>query len=129
MKDSRIIRDVRNPSGFLLLAGFAFGGAVIPLLFSCFWWLNDRFGVVDIDMHLGIFRLMLILWPSSIMMMAPGEFSSWSDALVLLIEIDFNIALYVTVGAAIWYGLTKHYAVLVLVAIAIAVMWWQMLTL
>ena len=110
------------------LAWFAFSGVVIPLVFQVVWWLVNRFGVGGLDVQLSIQKLMLILWPSSLMMLPAGSDESLLPV-ALLLSIAANVVLYAVIGAAIWYGFKKQHVVLIFVAIAISVMWWRVLTL
>ena len=88
----------------------------------------NRDPAVELKLGLGLQKLMLILWPSSLMLLPAGSDESLLSA-ALLISIAVNVVLYVVIGAAIWYGFRKHHVVLVLLAIVIAVLWWRVLTL
>src|SRR5690554_180692 len=106
----------------------AFFGIVIPLIFQVIWWLVDRFGIGDLNVQLVIQKVMLILWPTSLMILPAGGDESLL-ATLLLMSMAVNSVLYLIVGSAIWYGLRKHRLVLVIVAITISVLWWRVLTL
>ena len=56
-------------------------------------------------------------------MMLPAGSDESLLPVALLISIAVNVVLYVTIGAAIWYGVRKHYVILVLLAAALAIMW------
>lgn len=107
---------------------FAVGGVLVPLVFQAVWWVMSRYPAIELKLGLGIEKLMLVLWPSSLMMLPVGSDESLFPV-ALLISIAVNVVLYVAIGAAIWYGFRKHYVVLVLRAIVMAVMWWRLLTL
>ena len=110
------------------LAWFAIGGVLVPLIFQVVWWLVDRYQPANLDLGLGVQRIMLILWPSSLMMLPAGSDESLF-LVALSISIVVNVVFYVAIGVAIWYGFRKHHVILVLLAIVIGVIWWRMLTL
>jgi len=106
---------------------FAIGGVVIPLIFQAAWWAVNKYLAVELQLGLGLQKLMLVFWPSSLMVL-PASSDESLLPVALLISIAVNVALYVAIGAAIWYGLRKHYAILVLLAAILAVIWWRLLT-
>ncbi len=111
-----------------LLSWFAVGGVLIPLIFQAVWWLMYRYQASNLYLQNSIQKLMLVLWPSSLMALPAGSDENLLPV-ALLISIAVNVILYVAVGSAIWYGIRKHYVVLVLLAIVMAVVWWRVLTL
>lgn len=110
------------------LSLFVFGGVIIPLMFQAVWWVVYRYQTSNLDLQNGIQKLMLVLWPSSLMALPAGSDESLLPV-TLLISIAVNVLLYLFIGSAIWYGIRKHYVVLVFLAIVMAVMWWRVLTL
>ncbi|MDC0948161.1 hypothetical protein OAS86_02295 [Gammaproteobacteria bacterium] len=110
------------------LSLFALGGVVVPLIFQVIWWLVNRYQMTNLDLQIGIQKLVLILWPSSLMTLPAGSDESLLPV-ALLIAIAVNVVLYIVIGLAIWYGFKKHYLFFVLVAIVMVVMWWRILTL
>ena len=71
---------------------------------------------------------MLILWPSSLMLLPTGSDENLLST-VLLISIAVNVLTYIVIGSAIWYGVKKNNLVLVPLTIVIAIIWWKVLTL
>lgn len=111
------------------LSWFILGGVLIPLIFQAVWWAVYRYQTSNLDLQNGIQKLMLVLWPSSLMALPAGS----NDILLpatLLVSIAVNVLLYVVIGLAIWYCINKkHYVVFVFLAIVMVVMWWRLLTL
>lgn len=107
---------------------FAAAGVLVPLIFQAAWWVIRKYPAIDLKVGLGLQKLMLIFWPSSLMMLPVGSDESLLPV-ALLISIAVNVVLYVATGSAIWYGFRKHHAILVLLAAVFAVMWWRILTL
>ena len=111
------------------LSWFVLGGVLIPLLFQAVWWVVYRNQTSNLDLQNGIQKLMLVLWPSSLMALPSG-----SDEILLpvtlLVSIAVNVLLYVVIGLTIWYSINKkHHVVLVFLAIVMVVTWWRLLTL
>lgn len=106
---------------------FAVAGVIIPLIFQVAWWIVDSYPSIGRSIGYGLHKAMLILFPSSFVMIAASEESLYLG--LLLIAIAGNVVLYVAIGTAIWYGISKHHVVLVLLAAVLAIMWWRILTL
>jgi len=106
----------------------AAAGVLVPLIFQAAWWVISKYPAIDLKVGLGLQKLMLVLWPSSLMMLPAGSDESLLPV-ALLISIAVNVVLYVAIGAAIWYGFRKHHVILILLAAVLAVMWWRILTL
>ena len=62
---------------------------------------------------------MLVLWPSSFVMIAASEESLYLG--LLLISIAVTVVLYVAIGAAIWYGFWKNHVILALLGVMMIV--------
>lgn len=107
---------------------FAVGGVLVPLVFQAAWWVISKYSAIDLKLGLGLQKSMLVLWPSSLMMLPAGSDESLLPV-ALLISIAVNVVLYAAIGAAIWYGFRKHHVILVLLAVVMVVMWWRTLTL
>lgn len=107
---------------------FAAAGVLVPLLFQAVWWVISKYPAIYLKLGTGLLRLMLVLWPSSLMLLPAGSDESLMPV-ALLISIPVNVVLYAAIGAAIWYGFRKHHVILVLLAAILAVMWWRILTL
>lgn len=98
------------------------GGVFVPLIFKVISLIILVFPSV-------LMNIMLIVWPSSIMMLAPSSDESFFSE-VFLISVAVNIVLYVVIGTAIWYGFfMKYYWILVMLAIMMGYIWWNLLTL
>lgn len=107
---------------------FAIGGLIIPLIFQAAWWVVNKYPAINLKLGLGIQKLMLVLWPSSLMMLPASSDGNLYPSL-LLISLAVNVVLYAVIGTAIWYGFRKHHVILVLLAAVLAVIWWRLLTL
>lgn len=106
---------------------FAVAGVLVPLLFQVLWWIVGNYPSIEQSIGYSLQKLMLMLWPSSFVMMASIQESMY--LVLLLISITVNVILYVTIGSVIWYGLKKHFVVIVFLAIILVLMWWRILTL
>lgn len=111
-----------------LYFGLVLGGVFIPLIFQTIWWFNYRYQAINLNLKIGIQKLMLILWPSSLMLLPTGSDESLLPV-ALLISIVMNVLVYIIIGSAIWYGIRKNYIVLIPIAIVIIFIWWRVLTL
>ncbi len=107
---------------------FAFAGLVIPAAFQTVWWLINRYQGVSLNFELYVQNLMLILWPSSIMTLPAGSDEHLLPVL-LLISTVVNVVFYVVIGTAVWFGIKKNPAILVLTIVVLVVIYWRVLTL
>lgn len=107
---------------------FAFAGVFVPLLFQAAWRIIAKYLAIDLKIWLGFMKFMLVLWPSSLMLLPAGSDESLFPV-ALLISIAVNVVLYVAIGAAIWCGLRKHKMILVLFSAVLTFIWWHILTL
>jgi hypothetical protein len=107
---------------------FALFGLLIPLSFQTIWWLIDRYQFYNLRLELGIQKVMLVLWPSSIMMMPAGSDERYF-IVAIIVSTVINIVFYTSIGVAVWYGIKKHYSILLLPCIVILAIAWKMLTL
>ncbi len=89
---------------------FAAAGVLVP---QAAWWVISKYPAIDLKVGVGLQKLMLVLWPSSLMLLPAGSDESLLPV-ALLISIAVNVVLYVAIGAAIWYGFKKHHVVLFL---------------
>lgn len=109
------------------ISWFALCGILVPLSFQVIWWLVDRYLTFNISFELGVQKVMMVLWPSSIMMLPAGSDENFF-LVGITISVIINIILYTSIGVAVWYGIKKSYLILVLVGIAIFALSWRMLT-
>lgn len=107
---------------------FVAAGVLVPLIFQAVWLVIRKYPAIDLKVWLGLQKLMLIFWPSSLMLLPAGSDESLLPV-ALLISIAVNVVLYVAIGVTIWYGFGKHHVILILLAAVLAVMWWRILTL
>lgn len=107
---------------------FAAAGVLVPLIFQAFWWVISKYPAIDLKVGLGLQKLMLVFWPSSLMVLPAGSDESLFPV-AILISIAANVVLYAIIGVAIWYGFRKHHVILILLTAVLAVMWWRILTL
>ncbi len=109
------------------ISWFAFCGLLVPLSFQVIWWFVDRYQTYNISLQLGIQKVMMVLWPSSLMMLPPESDEKFFYVAIAISTI-INIILYTSIGLAVWFGIKKSYAILVLTGIAILALSWRMLT-
>ena len=110
------------------ISSFAVGGGLVPLIFQAIWMVVSKYPAIDLKLGLVIQKLMLVLWPSSLIMIpASGDESLYFVA--LLISITVNVVLYAGIGAAIWCGLMRHRIVLILLITVLVAVWWRLSTL
>lgn len=108
------------------LSRFALMGAIVPLLFLTIWHLVDQHPSINIILYLTLFRIQLILWPSSMVTFAaPADDSGYFASTIAVLV---NVALYIIVGTALWRALKQHYVLLVIVALILTTIWWKLLT-
>lgn len=71
----------------------------------------------------------LLLWPSSIFLLAVDGLGPHALAEVYLISVTANAILYAAVGVLVWFGLAKHPVALIVPVLAVAVLWRWLLSL
>jgi hypothetical protein len=103
-------------------------GIGIPLIFQGVWAALDYLQYNNLEVHLVVQRLMLMLWPASLMRLPASDSPGFEEKLFFIALIT-NVAFYMIVGATIWLGIRKHIAFLVVAASAVIVIWWKLLTL
>jgi hypothetical protein len=106
---------------------FAVAGVLVPVVFQVVFWIVGNYPAIERSIGYGLQKLMLMLWPSSFVMLAASQESLYLG--LLLMSIALNVVLYAAIGSAVWYGLNKHYVIIALLAAAIVIMWWKILTL
>ena len=110
------------------LSFFAVSGAAIPLIFQMIWWIMGTYQEFSLSAKLNVENLMLILWPSSLLLLPAGSEDSFF-LIPFLTAIVLNVLLYVLVGVSFWYALKKSYLFLIPIAGALGFIWWRILTL
>ncbi len=104
---------------------FSLIGLLTPLTFQTLWnILNQR---INIGMHIIIERIMIILWPTSLITL-PSSQEPQIELKLFLFSLAANVVLYSVIGALIWIGLRKHVTFLLIPGISLLAMWWWLLT-
>jgi len=106
---------------------FAVAGGILPLIFVLTGWAVGKTQGIELKVLIIFQNIMLMLWPSSLMLLPTGSDESLLP-FALLISIPVNIVFYAVIGTVVWYGLKYHF-ILVLLAAALSVLWWRLLTL
>lgn len=107
---------------------FALLGLIIPLVFRWLWWSFQYFKITDLSIHGIIQKLMLMLWPTSLMSLPVSDESGFETKLFLM-SLVANIFLYGILGVGIWFGLRRHISVLAPVFLVVITVWWYLLSL
>lgn len=107
---------------------FAFLGVTIPLVFRWLWWSFQYFKITDLDIHIFVQKLMLMLWPSSLMSLPASDGSGFETKLFLM-SLVANVFLYGIIGVGIWFGLRRHISFFVPVSLVVITVWWILLSL
>jgi hypothetical protein len=111
---------------FLLRAAIA--SVVIPIAFLAV----QLVGFAGNEFALFQLYLMLLLWPSSIMMMALDGAKSiwnWDALLVIAFSITANAILYIACAALLWMGRNKNWLFAIPIILGVPALWWRLLTL
>lgn len=106
---------------------FALLGAAIPLIFRVIWWLFGYLKITDLVVHGFFEKLMLILWPTSLMTLPVSDVPGFGTNL-FFISLVINSILYGIIGSGIWLGLRKHIGFLVLILFVVITIWWLLLS-
>src|SRR5260221_8283362 len=90
---------------------FAVTGMAVPIIFQLVWWIVDIYGRSASQLWIPLQKLMLVLWPTSLIGLRapPGAVLGF-----FVLAMAANVVLYAIVGSAVWYGLVKHRAALLL---------------
>lgn len=105
---------------------FAVIGCIIPLVFRLLWYFLNQttYGWL----HQTAQKLMLLLWPTSLMTL-PSSDEPGFEVKLFLISVTANVVLYIVFGILIWLGLRKHISFLGIVSVLVFALWWRLLTL
>ena len=74
-----------------------------------------------------VFKLMLLLWPTSVMMLAAADRQMETE--VFLFSMAANVIFYAILGMLVWLGLRKNGAFFAIAGIGWGVIWWKLLSL
>lgn len=108
-----------------LIAIFSLSGLIIPLLSRVVWHFLDYSPYFD--MQFMVFKLQLLLWPASVMMLAAA--TPQVETGIFLFSMTANVILYAILGILFWLGLRKHHAYFAVAGILLIAMWWWLLSL
>ena len=103
-------------------------GVIVPFIFGVTWWLVNSHSGISVGVKIALEKVTLVLWPSSIVMLAETS-DRWFSLKLFLLASLVNVVLYTGLGACIWYGLTKYRVILLLPIIVVSIIWWKLLTL
>jgi hypothetical protein len=110
-------------TGLFMAAGF-----LIPIVF---WFLStwtDYSRSIKLSHQVYIERIMLMLWPTSIINLAGAADDIFAQQL-FLISAASNVLIYGLFGLLMWFGIRRHRWVLVPLFIGLILLWWRLLTL
>ncbi|MEO8165905.1 MAG: hypothetical protein ABI619_10975 [Betaproteobacteria bacterium] len=107
---------------------FVAAGVLLPVLWFAFYWIVGR-GHPDVNnwlMTVRVDNLLLMFWPSSILMIADPE----DKSIVLpIISTALNAALYGILGTLVWVGLRRSKIVLIGTVALVLIGWYGLLRL
>lgn len=104
----RILRFLHQLSFGKFVALFAVTGVVVPLTLLIISQIVGSTGRYDAAWE--ILKVMLVLWPAGIMLMAVenNEFFSIAVFIGLIFAFSTNALFYSIIGSAVWYGLHRR---------------------
>jgi small basic protein len=105
---------------------FAVFGLLIPVIFRSAWYYLNKSGSIKIQII--VEKLMLILWPTSIITL-PASYDSNFETKLFIISLLTNCLLYAMIGVLIWLGIRKHISFLAIAGIFLFLLWYWLLTL
>lgn len=110
-----------------LLAVCLAAGIVVPSAFALLWRWVERTGALDPVIHSVLLKIQLIVWPSSIMMMATADPNNprlyWT---AFAFSVATNVIFYVIVGIMIWLGITRSKWYLLFPVAGLGLFWWPL---
>lgn len=106
---------------------FSLLGATIPLIFRGIWWLFGYLNITDLWVHEFFEKLMLILWPTSLITLPVSDVPGFETNL-FFISLVVNSILYGVIGSGIWLGLRKNIGFIVLILFVVIAIWWLLLS-
>ncbi len=104
---------------------FAAAGLVIPLLFRGAWYFLNQ--STNLNVHVVVEKLMLLLWPTSLMTLPTSPEPSFETKL-FLISLVANVIVYSVIGALVWLGMRKHVVFFAIAGLPLIAIWWWLLT-
>ena len=104
---------------------FAIAGFLVPFVFQAtLHFLNQR---TNLDVHFVAEKLMLVLWPASLMTLPTSPEAEFETRLFML-SLAANVIVYAAMGMLVWLGLRKHIGFFAVAGIPAFAMWWWLLT-
>jgi predicted membrane protein len=103
---------------------FALAGAVVPVLLNILWWVINNTSSHNLSFEIVMEKITLLLWPSSIALLAGAGFSNYAMSIkLLLLAVIINVILYSVLGLSVWYGFAKNHILLLLPIAAVGALW------
>lgn len=102
-------------------ATFATVGLLVPVAFRVLWHFIDQ--SVSLTTSIMVQTIMLVLWPTSLWMLAASPDTAFENELFLYSVIS-NVVVYALLGLLIWLGLRIHIAFFALAGILLVALWW-----
>jgi hypothetical protein len=106
-----------------LLIWSATAGAFTPIILHIIWRLDNNMLLLSNSAKIILQKITLALWPSSFFMLAASGDEPY------LLSVLANIALYGILGIGIYYGLTKHWLILIFPILGTCLIWWGLFSL
>lgn len=107
------------------LAIFFLAGLVVPLVFRAVNGLIRK--SENVDVHFVVEKLMLLLWPASLITLPASPDPAFENKL-FLISLALNVIFYIALGALFWLGLNRHFSFFGVAVILLVSIWWWLLT-
>ena len=104
---------------------FAATGVLVPVVFRAMWYFLNQ--SANVKAGLIMEKLMLVLWPTSLMTL-PASPDPGFETKLFLISMIANVVVYGVFGLLIWLGLRKHVSFLALAGFPLFAVWWWLLT-
>lgn len=104
---------------------FAATGVLVPVVFRAMWYFLNQ--SANVKAGLIMEKLMLVLWPTSLMTL-PASPDPGFETKLFLISMIANVVVYGVLGLLIWLGLRKHVSFLALAGFPLFAVWWWLLT-
>ena len=91
------------------------------------WKIMSWTSVLTVNSNYLLSQIAMLVWPSSIFLMASENQSVAVTILVIAISVSINVALYTFIGVWTWYGVIKHKWLLIPLVILMIVAWYKLL--
>ena len=115
----------RSPKSLNFVAIFSGVGLGIPILFSLYWQLADRF-FEAVQQSTFLLKIQLLFWPSSMFMMGTAGAITSDSLKMWLLSAGTNVIVYAIVGSLFWLGIHKNKVFLALAIVAIGFGWYKL---